>query len=289
MSTDLVTTPDVDVIQTTSSGVAQFTGPAKQLVRAMLCKEATDLELAFFASYCKRLGLDPFSGHVHLVKRGSGSDKVARPELSIAGKLLVAERSGKYRGRTPYEWCGEDGVWTDIWLKPEPPSAARVGVYRDGAAEPIMGTALWSSYVGTKYGGEVNAMWKQHGPRMIAKCALSLALSEALPAELGGVYTIEEMGQADNGSAPEPLTPGQTTCLLDLHKRAGTDEAVAAVRVQNVTSATYDATVEQLEQRIREQETVNAARDEAACAGCKGAGEIDDTPCGDCAGTGMAA
>lgn len=187
-----------DVIKTNAGGVAQFTDSGASLVRAMLCKDASDIELAFFASYCKRLELDPFSGHVHLVKRGSGSDKIARPELSIAGKLLVAERSGKYRGRTPYEWCGEDGAWVEIWLKTEPPRAARVGVYRDGAEKPIIATALWDSYVGQKYGGETNAMWKKHGPRMIAKCALSLALSEALPAELGGVYTIEEMAQADN-------------------------------------------------------------------------------------------
>lgn len=294
-STDIVSSTVADVINVNSQGVAQFTEQAAKLVTRMLCKDADAMEMAFFASYCKRLNLDPFSGHVHLVKRGTGGDKVARPELSISGALLIAERSGKYRGRTDYQWCGDDGVWVDVWLAPVPPRAARVGVYRDGAEHPIYGVALWDSYVGKTHAGHVNRMWQTHGPRMLGKCALRLALGDALPAELGGVYISEEMHQADNGSSTgEPLTPGQVACLQQLNEQAGTAPAVAKVRIGKITDATYQREVEALEQRIREQETVAAAQAEREsaiepCPSCAGLGDIDGDVCGDCAGLGEAA
>lgn len=189
-----------ELIVQTDGGVDQFTEQGATLIRRMLCPEASNEELAFFATYCKRLNLDPLAGHVHLVKRRQQRDgqwiDVARPELSLSALLLLAERSGKYAGRTQYEWCGKDGQWRDVWLEDTPPAASRVGVYRTGSPEPIYGVATFASYAARKRNGELMAMWEKHGPRMIAKCALALALREALPAELGGVYSVDEMQHA---------------------------------------------------------------------------------------------
>lgn len=209
-------TPVDDAIRVNDQGVAQFTAMASTLVREMLCAEANDMELAFFAGYCRRLGLDPFSGHVNLVKRRQkrpeGWVEVARPELSVAGLLLLAERSGKYKGRTDYQWCGADGLWVDVWLESAPPAAARVGVLRKGSTTPVTGVATWASYAATKRDGALTAMWKQHGPRMLGKCALALALREAMPADLGGAYSQEElqhthMAGDDDGGEVEAIEP----------------------------------------------------------------------------------
>ena len=68
---------------------------------------------------------------------------------------------------------------------------------RDGARYPAI--ALWNEYVGTKFNGDVTQMWATKGALMLAKCAEALALRKAFPQDLSGLYTSDEMQQADNG------------------------------------------------------------------------------------------
>jgi hypothetical protein len=113
-------------------------------------------------------------------------------QTSIDGFRIIAQRSGKYAGQDGPYWCGEDGQWTDVWLKSTPPLAAKVGVFHQEFHEPLYAVAKWESYA------QSSPIWRKMPELMLAKCAESLALRKAFPNDLSGIYTDEEMSQPEN-------------------------------------------------------------------------------------------
>ena len=184
-----------------------------ELVKRTIAQGASDDELALFVEVCERTGLNPFARQIYAIKRWDSNARreVMQTQVSIDGARLVAQRSGRYAGQTPVYWCGQDKVWTDVWLEDGPPAAAKVGVYMTGAPEPIWGVAVWAQYVQTKKDGTVTAMWSRMGSLMLGKCAEMLALRRAFPMELSGLYSAEEMSQAETPDAAPRPAPSTVT------------------------------------------------------------------------------
>lgn len=201
--------------------------------------EATPGDAAVFLNYAQRTGLDPFARQIYMIgryDRMSGQKKWTI-QASIDGLRIVAQRSGEYAGQVGPEWCGKDGQWRDVWLEQAPPVAARVGVMRRGFAQPLYAVALVSEYMPTSKDGKPSGLWRSMPAVMIAKCAEALALRKAFPMDLSGIYTAEEMAQADHApavvqDAPDPwATPAPSVApVRDFQAEADALTDVEALR-----------------------------------------------------------
>lgn len=170
-----------------------------QLVKDMICRGATDGELELFVMNCNRTGLDPFQKQCWAIKRWDSSlgRETMTFQTGVDGFRIVANRSSKYSGQLGPFWCGEDGVWVDVWLKDKPPVAAKVGVLKSDFKEPLWAVAKFTSYAAKKKDGSLTPFWLKMPDLMIAKVAECLAIRKAFPQDLSGVYSSEEMEQAE--------------------------------------------------------------------------------------------
>ena len=175
----------------------EWTQDRIDLVKRMYAREATDDEFAVFLSQCQRTGLDPAARQIYFIKRG-GKPSI---EPSIDGFRLIAHRTGEMDGTDGPYWCGEDGVWRDVWLDGRPPAAAKFSVYRRGCAHPFTAVVLFREFAAQA----ANAMWQKMPSNQLAKCCEAAALRRAFPHDLSGLYAGEDMEQADTAPAPRAL------------------------------------------------------------------------------------
>lgn len=187
--------------------------PAQQAVlqQSGIDNQVAPAELSAFLHLCQRTRLDPFSRQIYLIGRWDNRQqrKVYTPQTSIDGYRVIGHRVvAEQNAHLGYEdtlWCDKDGRWHDVWLLDAPPAAAKVTVLRDGQRFPAV--ALFREYVQTGKENKPIGLWGKMPAGQLAKCAEALALRKAFPHDLAGVYTAEEMAQADN---PAPGAEGQS-------------------------------------------------------------------------------
>jgi len=189
---DLAVSKNQGSIQQSSWGKEQL-----EIIKSQIALGCSDGELSLFSEVCKSTGLNPFTRQIYAISR-KGKMTI---QISIDGFRLIADRSGKYAGSETF-WCADDGIWRDVWLSSAYPAAAKVCVYKLGIDRPFVGVARWESYRQEFYDKssskkKIAETWHNMPDVMLSKCAESLALRKAFPAELSGLYTKEEMDQAD--------------------------------------------------------------------------------------------
>jgi phage recombination protein Bet len=166
------------------------------LLKRTICKGASDDELQLFIHACNHTQLDPFMRQIYAVKRNN----IMTIQTGIDGYRLIAERTGRYMpGKESTFIYGEKG---------ELFSATAYVKKMDSKGD-------WHEIAATAHFIEYNArnqMWAKMPCCMLSKCAEALCLRKSFPADLSGLYTKEEMEQADE--EPLPMITNEPTKLF---------------------------------------------------------------------------
>ena len=203
MSTE-ITRHSTNTALTIAEDQTGFTDQQIAALRQIGLGANTQADVEVFFHQAKRSGLDPFRREIYMITRKTKNGPKATIQTGIDGFYKIADRVTRQTGGTwgipETLWCGPDGQWRDVWLERTPPAAAKVTVERNGSRFTTVATSA-----------EYNAgspMWQKMPARMIAKCAEALAIRRAFPDDLSGLYTSEEMAQADS-PAPAPRPQAQ--------------------------------------------------------------------------------
>lgn len=183
----------LQVYEQNTVGEAYFNDEQLSIITNHICKGASKDELGYFLQVCKRTGLDPFSRQIYSVPRG-GQRTI---QVGIDGLCLIADRTGRYMPgkESSFSFDKKEQLYScTAYIKKQA---------RDGSWHEVSAVAFWEEY------NAAQGLWKKMPKRMLEKCALALCLRKAFPADLSGLYTEDEMHQAD--AKPINYTPPENT------------------------------------------------------------------------------
>lgn len=215
-----------------------FTPNQVAALQQMGVQKASQGDLAVFFHQVQRTGLDPFVRQIYMIGRNqktpTGWETKYTIQTGIDGFRLIArraaERSHETFGEPETLWCGEDGVWREVWLGSEPPRGAKVVVQRGRGS--FTGVATLSEYAGRKKDGSLTSMWASKPALMLAKCAEALALRKAFPQDLSGLYTTDEM--QDDAQETQPVQQEQPVQAVVMSNKDQQDRIAGLMRQAGV-------------------------------------------------------
>lgn len=185
------------------------------LLKNTICKGATNEEFELFLHACQRTGLDPFMRQIYSVKRWDSTLKreAMTIQTGIDGYRLIADRTGRYSpGKEPTYHYDQNGklISATAYVEKLTP---------DGKWHTVAATAHFDEYCQKTKEGKPTRFWMQMPHVMLGKVAEALALRKAFPGDLSGLYTKEEMQQADIETYPEtPVYHSDDTNKMILDK-----------------------------------------------------------------------
>ena len=180
----------------------------KKLYMETYFKGLTENDALIAYRDAERRGLSIEAKQIHFIPRWDSklNKNVPTAQTSIDGFRLIAARTGRYGGSinaklTVRMKSGEKAVIQHEEYDPAEVSeiiSGTISVINKEFEQPQTATALFKGYCQTFKDGNPMGLWEKMPDVMILKCAESLALRKAFPQDLSGLYTNEEMGQANN-------------------------------------------------------------------------------------------
>lgn len=206
-----------------NGGLVEFTA---QEVKARLCPNIDDKELAFVMALCSSQKLNPFTKDVYIIKYGDNPAQIVTSKEVFTKR---AQANPKFEGmQAGLTFLTQDGQiiqregsmaiqgWSLIgaWCK----------VYIKGYRVPIYDEVALSEYDTGK------SNWRKMPGTMIRKVALCHALREAFPDDFQGLYGAEEMGnetviqaEYEEAETVQPVQPVEAEVI------AQSDESIDAL------------------------------------------------------------
>lgn len=211
--------PTQNVISSSHS----FNEDQVEILKNSICKGTSNEEFQVFLMACQKTQLDPFMKQIYAIKRWDNRLKreTMTIQTSIDGYRLIAERTERYAPgpKSTFEY-DENGnlLSATSYVKK---------MTKDGTWHIVEAEAYFDEYCQTtvdKNTGERKAMgmWCNMQRNQLAKCAESLALRKAFPAEMSGIYTREEMKQSEfQDNKIEKISNNQALELQSLLNECG--------------------------------------------------------------------
>jgi len=178
---------------TVTKDMTQLARDQVDLIRHTVAVGATDLELKLFLYQADKRGLDPLLRQIHFIKRKRYNadtekyEEVGTIQTGIDGFRVVAGRTGQLSGIKRGVIKDADGKLLGAWAE----------IYRKDWTEPAREEVSFGEYCQKRKDGEPMGLWKTMPETMIKKVAEAAALRMAFPEDLSGIYTHDEMQQAD--------------------------------------------------------------------------------------------
>lgn len=181
-----------------------------QLIRDTVAKDATPDEFRLFLYTAQLRGLNPLLKQIYFIKRkqkrGDRWIETGTIQTGVDGFRTIANRTKKLKGierGTRRDEHGKLYAWARVWRKDwEYPAYEEVSLEEYKADSPL---------------------WHRMPEQMLKKCAEVAALRMAFPEALSGLYSHEEMDQAERPDIvvrppkPAPTEP-DTESLRDVQK-----------------------------------------------------------------------
>lgn len=181
-----------------------FSPKERSIILQTCCNGASQREADQLIAIAEARGMSPIRGECYFVKRydSNRGEMIWAVQASIDSFRIKAEETGLYEGQDEPEYEYEE---TDKTRRQ--PILARVRIWRRGWPRPIVGVARFSEYVQKKKDGSYTKFWKDMPHNQLAKCAEALGMRKAFPRSFAGIYTTDEMAQAESERPSATTSP----------------------------------------------------------------------------------